>query len=75
MKGLARKGLLLQVAASKLLKTAEIAFIHTGDGMIFLPTKEVRYTPRSRLFSRLEPCANELNAHTGIILPESKIVF
>ena len=68
--GLTRKGLctwsFLQVAASKCLKTAEIAFIPC----IFLPTEEVRYTPCSRLFSHLEPGANGLNAHAGIIYIE-----
>ena len=59
-------GVFLQVAASKCLKTAKIVFIPIGD-CIFLPTKEVRYTPRSCRFSRLEPGANGLNAHARII--------
>ena len=68
--GLVRKGLctwsFLQAAASKRLKPTEIAFIPIGD-CIFLPTKEVQYTLRSRLFSCLEPGANGLNTHAGII--------
>ena len=71
---LARKGLctwrFLQVAASRCLKSTDIAFFPIGD-CIFLPIKEVQYIPHSRFFSRLEPSANGLNAHAGIAYIET----